>query len=255
MLRGVMRLRFPFLFNLVLAGVALALCSGCGVSTLRDQREDRDPQIRRAREMKNAGNIEGALEAYQRALDKKPQLARAHLEMGLLYDRDLNDYVRAVYHYERYLELRPDAENREMIQAVADQARISFATTLPEMPNGAIREISRLKQENAELRAWADRQRAAPPSSSAPAATSTRLPEVSAPAAPIAPIVRTADAAAPAAPSQTTYVVMPGDTLSRIAGKVYGDSKKWTRIYDANRAALRGGPQSIKVGQTLVIPK
>jgi len=55
-------------------------------------------------------------------------------------------------------------------------------------------------------------------------------------------------------PVMESYKVMPGDTLSRIAGNVYGDSKRWQEIYQANRSLLPT-PQSLKVGQTLQIPK
>jgi nucleoid-associated protein YgaU len=49
-------------------------------------------------------------------------------------------------------------------------------------------------------------------------------------------------------------VVQVGDTLSRIAEQMYGDSSQWEKIYEANRNTLNS-PQSIHVGQTLVIPR
>ncbi len=257
MLRGIMRLRFRFFFSVLLAGVALVAFSGCGMSALRDKREDRDPMLRRARELRNAGNMEGAADAYQRALDRRPQLARAHLELALVYDRDLNDYVRAVYHYERYLELRPNAENRDMIEAVLAQARLSYATTLPEMPNGAVKEIDRLRRENAALREAVNRSSgvAVPPPAPAPPISASAAPAAATPVAASAPAPAPASAAPSAVPARaTTYVVKPGDTLARIAGKVYGDSKAWKQIYEANSALLRGGPQTLKVGQVLTIP-
>ena len=51
----------------------------------------------------------------------------------------------------------------------------------------------------------------------------------------------------------TEYTVQKGDTLWKIAGKVYGDSTKWTRIYDANRDQLKN-PNDLKVGRVLQIP-
>lgn len=51
----------------------------------------------------------------------------------------------------------------------------------------------------------------------------------------------------------TGYTVQPGDTLSRIARKVYGKSVLWKTIYDANREQLKS-PHNIKVGQVLKIP-
>jgi len=49
------------------------------------------------------------------------------------------------------------------------------------------------------------------------------------------------------------YTVKKGDTLQKISKKFYGTSKKWMRIYNANKANL-GGPNKIYPGQTLNIP-
>lgn len=234
-----------------MASLGLLLLTGCGMGSLREKREERDPMLRRAQAKKAAQDIPGAIEAYLELLDKKPKLSRAHLELGWIYDHDIEDYVRAAYHYQRYLELRPDAKERELVEDLLKQARISYAVSLPETPNGAIQRIKMLQDENAALRSELTRMSAVPPRV-APTAAPSAPPPVAAPPSP-----SRADASATTAQpaSSTTYVVQPGDTLSRIAGRVYGDSKKWQIIYDANRAALPGGPQGVRVGQTLIIPK
>ncbi|MGH7178425.1 MAG: LysM peptidoglycan-binding domain-containing protein [Tepidisphaeraceae bacterium] len=48
-----------------------------------------------------------------------------------------------------------------------------------------------------------------------------------------------------------TYTVKRGDTLYGIARTRYGDGKQWQKIASANPGVT---PQSLKVGQTLVIP-
>ena len=50
-----------------------------------------------------------------------------------------------------------------------------------------------------------------------------------------------------------TYTVVSGDNLSRIAKSQYGDSSKWTVIYEANKGIIKN-PNQIWPGQTLVIP-
>lgn len=47
------------------------------------------------------------------------------------------------------------------------------------------------------------------------------------------------------------YVVMPGDTLPRIAKQVYGDARKWHRIAEANEIR---DPRGLRVGRRLKIP-
>jgi 5'-nucleotidase len=67
-----------------------------------------------------------------------------------------------------------------------------------------------------------------------------------------APVMATTPAPA-AAPSANggSYTVQRGDTLYGIARQRYGDGKQWQRIAQANPGVT---PQSLKVGQTLVIP-
>jgi nucleoid-associated protein YgaU len=65
-------------------------------------------------------------------------------------------------------------------------------------------------------------------------------------------------AAPPAAaannPYTQTHTVVPGDTLSKIAQKAYGDPSQWNKIYQANKAIIGPNPNLIKAGQKLVIP-
>jgi LysM repeat protein len=56
-----------------------------------------------------------------------------------------------------------------------------------------------------------------------------------------------------AAQASRTYTVRPGDTLSGIAAKFYGNSGRWTWIYAANRSKIHN-PNSIYVGEKLTIP-
>jgi nucleoid-associated protein YgaU len=50
-----------------------------------------------------------------------------------------------------------------------------------------------------------------------------------------------------------THVVVAGDSLSKIAQRYYGDSKRWPEIYNANRDKL-GSEGSLKVGLELRVP-
>lgn len=62
----------------------------------------------------------------------------------------------------------------------------------------------------------------------------------------------------PPAPGGTTYgpiyTVQGGDTLRKIAQKIYGDSEKWNVIYQANKVAIGSDPGKIFPGQVLKIP-
>jgi nucleoid-associated protein YgaU len=49
------------------------------------------------------------------------------------------------------------------------------------------------------------------------------------------------------------YVVVAGDSLSKIAKREYGNAKEWNRIFEANRDILKD-PDKIYPGQELKIP-
>lgn len=65
---------------------------------------------------------------------------------------------------------------------------------------------------------------------------------------------------APAVPQPTrtngsgeTYVVVNGDSLSKIAEREYGDANRWRTIYEANKDVIND-PDLIYPGQELKIP-
>ena len=50
-----------------------------------------------------------------------------------------------------------------------------------------------------------------------------------------------------------TYEVKPGDSLSKIAQRFYGNGNLWPRIHEANKDQIRD-PDLIHPGQKLTIP-
>jgi nucleoid-associated protein YgaU len=63
----------------------------------------------------------------------------------------------------------------------------------------------------------------------------------------------TAPAADRAPATARTYVVVSGDSLSKIAKREYGDAQKWHQIYEANRDIIKV-PDLIYPGQNLRLP-
>jgi nucleoid-associated protein YgaU len=50
-----------------------------------------------------------------------------------------------------------------------------------------------------------------------------------------------------------TYVVQPGDSLSRIAKELLGDAARWPEIFELNKDQIKD-PNLIQVGQELRLP-
>ncbi|MCA1809750.1 MAG: hypothetical protein LC725_09930, partial [Lentisphaerae bacterium] len=173
----------------LMLGLLVLLSTGCSRDeAVRDASELRDPLLRQAHARLREGDRDGALDSMDRALLRKPELAQAHLDAALLYDEYRKDYVRAIYHYRRYLELRPDAEKRGMIEDLIHKSQMALVATLTEQGGARDQRIRQLQEENArllndlrEMRANLARQRLAAagaspaaPSATAPAAAPSR---------------------------------------------------------------------------------
>jgi nucleoid-associated protein YgaU len=53
---------------------------------------------------------------------------------------------------------------------------------------------------------------------------------------------------------ERTYTVKKGDSLSKIAKRVYGDAQQWRKIHEANRDII-DNPDLIHPGQVLKLPE
>ncbi|HAS84141.1 MAG TPA: hypothetical protein DCS43_16055 [Verrucomicrobia bacterium] len=115
--------------HVLVAGVALgalASCMGCSRVGTLDGKERNNQIVAKAYEMTDQGDYTKASALFKEALDAYPTMARPHLDLALLLHDRQKDFLRAIYHYQRYLELRPDAEKKEMIQGRILQAERAF---------------------------------------------------------------------------------------------------------------------------------
>jgi len=96
----------------------------------------------------------------------------------------------------------------------------------------------------------------APSSELAPVSTEmTPLPPVAMIEAPTAPsIVESTPPVIEKVDRPTSYTVKKGDSLWKIAGRVYRNPLKWPRIYRANQDKIKN-PHRIYPGQVLTIPQ
>ncbi len=244
-----------FALAAIVAGV-----SGCAKSVgALDAADERDPEMARATTLERANDFEGAIQSYQLALERNFELIKAHLKLGLLYDDYENDYLRAIYHYERYLELRPDSEKYADIEELVRLARVNYAASIPEQDSEAIRELTRVRQKASQMEqdlGAAKRRIAAIEVENAKLTTAlgTARKKIVSDQGPVS-VSGSSSAPVASVPANKaiSYKVQRGDSLSRIATKMYDDSRRWKAIYDANRSAL-DSPESLKVGQILMIP-
>jgi tetratricopeptide (TPR) repeat protein len=260
----------PFAFAMV-----FLLLTACERSApVSDAAAEQEVNYLRAKKLYEQQDFPASAEFYKKTLSVNPDFAKAHLELGLLSDDKLGDPIAAVYHYRRYLELRPDSEKRQLVEDFVERAKLSLAAKLPQSPVVDPGELTRLQnekvallQENAMLRSRvAELEKAATMAAAAIAETPTAsVVSTPAPASVVTPspaatmVMAAAPVTAFAEPSPGeavrahTYVVQKGDTLQSLALRYYGTRSAWEKIYQANRSGLPSKDQ-LKVGQQLVIP-
>jgi LysM repeat protein len=243
---------------------------GCVPGAQSQLDEEKEPYFLEGKSRQSTMDYKGAVESYEKALEVNPQSAAAHFELGCLYDdkrleKDMNPAV-AIYHLERYLKLRPRADNAGIIRTKIMSCKQELASSVLLAPvsqtwqrefERVTEERNRLGDENKKIREELDKWRAYASwlqtlTNQAPAAPS-RGP---APAATPAPASSGASAssAPPAHPgtlpsvASRNHTVKSGETLGRIA-REYGLS------VEALVAANPGlNARKIRVGQTLVVP-
>jgi tetratricopeptide (TPR) repeat protein len=227
--------------GLLVAMLGIVVLAGCERAP-DDVREARNRHLRRALAAKQSQDIDGAIAWCQRALERRPNLALAHRELALMLDNYREDYVGAIYHYRRYLELRPDSSHREAVEELIRHCRVSLASQVGDMPAEWQRDLqvrnARIRVLETELAMW--RAGGGAPEATAPP-----------PRAEVPPPVATPP---PVAGDVQTHVVRSGETLGTISSRYYGTPAKWNRIFEANRERISNA-NNVRVGTTLVIPR
>lgn len=253
--------------------------------------ETDDPNYRRGQQLLRQDRKQEALVAYLKAIETRGDGAPdSHLEAGLLYLQHVKDYIAAIYHLRKYVELRPNSRQAELVRGQIDAATREFARSLPGNPLESktqrldmLDQVERLQREIEQLKAELSVARSG---SSAPI-NRLLVPVDSAagqsPPGPIlvqeepvedspitmaplpsranvgdaaeAPSVQAASSAPPAAEPAAgrRHTVARGDTLFSLAQQYYGNRSRWRDIYEANRNQLPDA-NSLRLGMELVIP-
>lgn len=254
--------------SLVLALLGLSIFSGCAPSGVEVVSETDEKQFQLGQDFKNEGRIEEALSAFLRVIDARRDAPESHLEAGYIYLRTMKDPIRAIYHFDRFLQFRPHSPQATQVRQLIETAQKEFARQLPAQPyQGELDRIDlmelvkTLKLENDSLKrdlVAAEKRLSA--LSTQPTA------RVEAPSAPVVrqnlapvPQIQTQQTPTPAAPQPDpasvprTYTVQSGDSLSSISNKFYGTPSRWIDVYQANRDRL-ASENALRVGQELRIP-
>ena len=215
--------------------------------------ETDDVDYRRGKNYLRQGRNQEALAAFMRVVEKRGNDApESHLDMGILYQEHIKDPIAAIYHYRKFLELRPNSAQAELVRQRIDAAMRDFARTLPLQNGGTgqvqradlLNTIARLRAENSSLSSQLAAARSGQSSVSLP-----RMRTVDSNKHADSRSYQRGDTPA----SRRKHLVARGDTLSSIAQHYYNNRTRWREIYEANRDVLPN-EHALQIGQELVIP-
>ncbi len=204
-------------------------------------------------------DFKGAVAAYEQALQADPNLAKAHYDLGMVFERELSAPEKALYHYIRALELDPDFQGADLISnrlstvrmQLGSSATPSFAS--PQLAAEIQRlqiemktlqeERNRLFSQNAELKAQLVAFNQPPP-----VAVPSNRAEQGTSAQPREPRATPERPVPPSAVAARTYVIQRGDTL-------FGVSRRHQVSQQALQAANPGlSAGNFPRGRTIAIP-
>lgn len=241
--------------TVVLLGAGL---SGCLPSVQGEYEDEKEAHYLAGKSCLSSMDYQGAVEAFEKAVEVNPRSASAHFQLGCLYEEKQPEPAAAIYHYEQFLKLRPSADKAEFVKQRISNCKQDLAKLVMPLPipAGLHREFEQLAQDNKRLREDNERLRAqlatrAPEApSSFPAPPTARLAPVPPGDAatgtvsrPMAPV-----GGRPVATAARTHVVQSGETPMAIARK-YG-----VKLDDLLRANPGLDPKRMRAGKTLNLP-
>jgi LysM repeat protein len=263
-------------FRCALAILLCALVNGCVPPNQNQLDDEKEPHFIEGKRALNTMDYKGAIDEFEKAVEANPRNASAHFELGILYERqDLEpDPAAAIYHYQQFLKLRPNADTAEAVQGRITNCKQDLAKVVLPLPTSPsvqhdleklIEENKQLKAEVEKWRAWYNAQQtnrqvqSVTPVTQTPQAgtqsvqTVEQVPTERSNSVPVAQTWN--NRTTPHGPTtvsptnpRATYVVQPRDTLASI-------SRKFNVKLDSLAAANPGvDAKHLRVGQSVNIP-
>lgn len=133
--------------------LVLALLTGCVEVAENSEDASKDPYYLDAMGKLKRMDYEGAVGAFEKALQMNPGSAPAHRELGFLHEEHLNDPAAAIYHYQRFLKLEPESEKASFIQGRinACKEQLAHSISIATLNTKLDKKLSMLELENTRL--------------------------------------------------------------------------------------------------------
>lgn len=259
-----------WLFRCALAVLVCAALTGCEPTGQGQLDEEKEPHYIEGMRALNSYDYTGAIEEFEKAVEADPHNASAHFELGCLYEGNRQegeqdpkdaDPAAAIYHYEQFLKLRPNAAAAEQVKQRIANCKVDLARAVLPLPAtaGVQHDLEQLIEENKQLRAQLDQWQAYFKTlTNHPAPVAADLPRNVTPTAPPPPPVTRTNPApvgwvynvrgSPHPAAMRAYVVQARDTLASISRKY---NVKLSALASANPGI---DARKLRPGQTVNIP-
>jgi LysM repeat protein len=248
--------RFSFI-GLGVSLCCLLLLAACDWKSAEVINEENERAFQRARTFQREGRLEEALSAYLQVIDLRRDAAESHFEAGYLFLREMQDPVRAIYHFQRHLELRPEGRQNAHVRELIETAQKLFVRQLPASPfRHDMNRLDLMEQLEAERTQSANLQARLTETERNLQRLEIALANATAGRAPVANVSQTRSAVSPEITPQAVpniHRVEVGDTLSSISRRYYGTPNRWMEIFEANRDRM-ASPNAVRVGMEIRIP-
>jgi LysM repeat protein len=255
-----------------LAAISLGIVCGCSPSDQSQADEEKEPHFVLGNNRFNTMDFPGAIEAFEQSLEVNPRSAQAHYRLAQLFDTKEPDPAAAIYHYQEYLRLDPNAENPDIIRQRINTCKQQLAADVLPLPSApaTMKQIEDLTEKNRQLqqqvddltdklKQWNTYYNSQVAAKTAAAQAPAPVPTAYAPAGSPQPDDMTAQPAnpnpppagsgsKPQPPKARTHIVASGETMAAIARK-YGVNL--SALEEANPGV---SPKHLRVGQTLNLP-
>ncbi len=239
----------------------ILMLTGCSKKIVGNEKSN--PIYIKAKAAKEAGKYQEAAEQLNALLLQAPDSPFLHKELAIVYADNLCEYYKAIYHFERHIELsRLDSEDSRTIHGfIADCKRKATLCMIQEDPTltaGAGPQANATESNIQEMEMTLNFQRDQNAGLKQKCLDLQKqnqalLDELNTLKTQATAKVTAPVSAAVSATEGGIYTVKAGDTIARIATKIYGRNTEAYRKMILNENGLSNS--NIKVGQKLKIPK
>lgn len=235
--------------------VAFILATGCSQQNRKTDRQN--PFYRQGLKLQEEQQFVEAAQAFEKCLRHAPESVLTHLQLAMLYEDRLDEPVRALYHYRRYLSKGGSSAPmaQESVTRLQNRLARRWAETHPSLRDSLARQLG-LSGRSAPSESGSE-------GTSGPTARERNLmksiQQLSRRVRYLQARLREAETGGPA-PGDTVraldgsgskdpptrsdprqgriYTVKRGDTLTAIARRLYGESALWSKLEEWNKSVI-----------------